>query len=289
MLNRFLSPYIKPLLYTSQRRLSTTSTQQPTVLVYGGAGALGQSIINTYNKLTQYNTISVDYTHNNNASNNYILNSDLHWKTQANELLNKLGDSNVKLQSVVCVAGGWSGNNIANDTLFDNTDLQIQQHIYSSLTAAHIASQLCTHYALNVLTGSSVVYHNKPGCESMISYSICKSAVHQLTKSLSLPHNGLPANTTTICIAPITLDTPNNRKFMSDANFTNWTKCELIAECVVRFSLLQQYKHHSKHQIGQCVELDEYNFNDEIKDIELVNGGIYEFITQNDKTTINIL
>lgn len=93
--------------YDIVRRLysSTINMSQPTVLIYGGNGALGQSLVNAYNTITQYNTISVDYTSNNQATMNVLLNNKLHWKTQGTELLDKLADHNVKLQSVICVAG----------------------------------------------------------------------------------------------------------------------------------------------------------------------------------------
>ena len=191
---------------------------------------------------------------------------------------------------MIIAVGGWAGNQIDSDAIYDNTDLCIQQHIYSSITAAHIASQLSVHYSLNVFTGSAAVLHNRSGNESMISYTICKSAIHSLVRTLGLKHNGLPANSCSIGIAPLTMDTPNNRKFMSDCDFTSWTKRELIAELIVRFSLMQQYNHHIKHNIGTSIELDNYQFQhiEEIKHIKLVNGGIYTFDTINNKTQIEI-
>ena len=51
----------------------------------------------------------------------------------------------------------------------------------------------------------------------MIGYGLAKAAVHQLTKSLADKNGGLPANAAVQTILPVTLDTPMNRKFMSDA------------------------------------------------------------------------
>lgn len=64
----------------------------------------------------------------------------------------------------------------------------------------------------------------------MIGYGLAKAAVHQLTKSLSAPKSGLPANAKAVAILPITLDTPMNRKFMPKADFSSWTPLETVAE-----------------------------------------------------------
>lgn len=64
----------------------------------------------------------------------------------------------------------------------------------------------------------------------MIGYGMAKAAVHQLTKSLGQDNSGLPKNSTTVAILPVTLDTPMNRKWMSGADFSTWTSLEFVAE-----------------------------------------------------------
>lgn len=64
----------------------------------------------------------------------------------------------------------------------------------------------------------------------MIGYGMAKAAVHQLTKSLASEGSGLPENSFVASILPITLDTPMNRKWMSQADFSTWTPLEFIAE-----------------------------------------------------------
>ena len=59
---------------------------------------------------------------------------------------------------------------------------------------------------------------------------MAKAAVHQLTRSLGAKGSGLPEGSAALCILPVTLDTPMNRKFMPDADFTTWTPLEFIAE-----------------------------------------------------------
>jgi dihydropteridine reductase len=64
----------------------------------------------------------------------------------------------------------------------------------------------------------------------MIGYGMAKSAVHHLTKSLAGQNSGLPAESLVVAILPITLDTPMNRKWMADADFSTWTPLQFVAE-----------------------------------------------------------
>ncbi len=54
----------------------------------------------------------------------------------------------------------------------------------------------------------------------MAAYSASKSAVIRLTEAMSaeLKHKGINVN----CVMPSTIDTPENRKDMPDANFAGW-------------------------------------------------------------------
>jgi len=64
----------------------------------------------------------------------------------------------------------------------------------------------------------------------MIGYGMAKAAVHQLTKSLAAENSGLPPSSLSVAIVPVTLDTPMNRKWMPNADFSTWTPLEFVAE-----------------------------------------------------------
>ena len=70
----------------------------------------------------------------------------------------------------------------------------------------------------------------------MIGYGMAKAAIHQLTASLASSDGGLPSNASSLCLLPITLDTPMNRKFMPDADFSTWTPLEFIAGLVRKWA-----------------------------------------------------
>jgi dihydropteridine reductase len=80
----------------------------------------------------------------------------------------------------------------------------------------------------------------------MIGYGLAKVATHHLATSLAAmvskssssqqeaaaaANNGkLPVNSTVITILPKVIDTPNNRKYMPNSNFDEWSRPDDIAD-----------------------------------------------------------
>ncbi|XP_004342976.1 hypothetical protein CAOG_07891 [Capsaspora owczarzaki ATCC 30864] len=197
------------------------------ILVYGGRGALGTAII-SYFKLRGFVITSIDLFANDEANHNVLLQAQDSWEDQSNKisaaLAEKLGES--KVAAVLCVAGGWAGGNAASADLIKNADLMIKQSVWSSVIAARVASQFLAPNGLLALTGARAALNGTAG---MIGYGIAKAAVHQLTRSLAQPGSGLPEGATAVAILPVTLDTPMNRKFMPDADFSSWTPLDEIS------------------------------------------------------------
>lgn len=59
---------------------------------------------------------------------------------------------------------------------------------------------------------------------------MAKAAVHHLTKSLGSEGSGMPSQATVAAILPVTLDTPMNRKWMPQADFSTWTPLEIVVQ-----------------------------------------------------------
>jgi NAD(P)-dependent dehydrogenase (short-subunit alcohol dehydrogenase family) len=84
--------------------------------------------------------------------------------------------------------------------------------------------------------GSGNIVHMaaRPGLKgraNMSAYSASKSAVIRLTESASaeVKEQGINVN----CVLPGTLDTPENRVAMPDADFSQWVKLESIANVIL--------------------------------------------------------
>lgn len=162
------------------------------------------------------------------ADANILVPRDADFISQEAEVLKKVGEAlnDNKLDAIICVAGGWAGGNASKD-LAKNTDLMIKQSVWSSTISAAVASHYLKDGGVLTLTGAKPALGATSG---MIGYGMAKAAVHQLTKSLAATGSGLPDNSLVVSILPITLDTPMNRKWMPNADFSTWTPLEFVAE-----------------------------------------------------------
>jgi dihydropteridine reductase len=199
------------------------------VLVYGGRGALGSACVEHF-RSKGWKVFSVDIHHNDKADANIILDAadtvEKQAETVKEELGKHLGEGN-KLDGIICVAGGWAGGNAASKDFLKNSNLMWQQSVQSSLVSASLAPTLLKEGGVLVLTGAQSALKPTPG---MIGYGLAKAAVHHLTQSLGAPKSGLPTGATALAILPVTLDTPNNRKWMPNADTSTWTPLGFIAE-----------------------------------------------------------
>ena len=200
---------------------------------------------------------SVDLVNNDEANGNVLITANDCLVKQEEEVIggvSKLLD-NSKVDAIICVAGGWAGGSSASKGLFSllfphgifsqalifvffvdfikNSDLMIRQSVWSSLIASKLASKFLSEEGLLTLTGAKAALSGTPG---MIGYGLAKAAVHHLVQSLSEPKSGLPEGATALAILPITLDTPMNRKFMPDADFSTWTPLDFLAQTFLDWS-----------------------------------------------------
>ena len=101
---------------------------------------------------------------------------------------------------------------------------------------------------------------------------------------------------------PVTIDTPANRKFMqANADTSTWTKPHVFAECAVQWSesLLRQYhpqQYEELRQLRQQADTSKTtapatavtsSLSQQHPDPQ--SGALYEFITTNDETRINVI
>jgi len=201
------------------------------VLVYGGRGALGSTIV-TFFKEKGFKTLSIDFFENEAADDNILLKSDLGFEAQAEAVKTVLeAKPAFKVDAIFCVAGGWAGGNLKSKDFIKNSHLMLQQSVWSSYIAASLASHFLNENGVLVLTGAQAALNPTPG---MIGYGVAKAAVHQLTKSAAAPNGGLPEGAKSLAILPITLDTPMNRKFMTPDG--TWTPLEEVARLLFEWT-----------------------------------------------------
>jgi len=197
------------------------------VIVYGGKGALGSTCVKAF-KAKNWWVGSVDLVPNEEADVNVLVKPSDSWEEQMTAVLTGVEGAlaGEKLDAIFCVAGGWAGGSAKSKDMVKNADLMWKQSVWSSTISAHLASRVLKEGGLLQLTGAKPSLGATPG---MMGYGMAKAAVHQLVKSLGAEASGMPPETTSLAILPVTLDTPMNRKFMPDADHTSWTTLEYVA------------------------------------------------------------
>ncbi|KAF2903500.1 hypothetical protein ILUMI_02690 [Ignelater luminosus] len=204
------------------------------VIVYGGRGALGAKCVSHF-KANNWWVGSIDLGANDEADVNILVKSGDGLPEQEEMVMNSVNSalSGIKLDAVICVAGGWAGGNAKKD-LAKTSDLMWRQSVWSSVISASIAANHLKEGGVLTLTGANAALQETPG---MIGYGMTKAAVHHLTKSLAGNNSGLPSNSICVAILPVTLDTPMNRKWMPKADFSTWTPLEFVAELFLKWTL----------------------------------------------------
>ncbi|KAJ2617031.1 letm1 and EF-hand domain-containing protein 1, mitochondrial [Coemansia sp. RSA 1365] len=200
----------------------------PSVVVYGGRGALGSACVGLF-KRQAWKVISIDYNINPEADDNVIVSDSRQGLAEHGARITQdIGDllGGDKTDAVICVAGGWQGGNAASKNFLKNADLSIKQSVDTSLIAANIAARHLRQNGLLALTGAIPALEG--GTPGMVGYGMAKAAVHHLVTSLAMPGSGIDGGRV-VGILPQTLDTPANRSAMPSADFSLWTPLPEVA------------------------------------------------------------
>jgi len=225
---------------------------QKRVLIYGGTGALGATLVNHF-KSKNYWVSSIDLRSSEEAHASIVvdINADLSQQLASIDKDLHAVLSDTKVDAILNVAGGWAGGNALSEDLAKNVDLMWKQSVWSSTVTAKLAASYLNENGVVVLPGAAAALGGTPG---MIAYGMAKAAVHQLTKSLVDSSSGLPANTFVACLLPVILDTPMNRKWMPKADTSKWTPLEFIANLFEKWILNEE-----RPQNGSLVRLETEN------------------------------
>ncbi|XP_039975849.1 quinoid dihydropteridine reductase a [Xiphias gladius] len=198
------------------------------VLVYGGRGALGSKCVQHFRSRGWW-VACIDMAANDEANENVIVKLSESLTEQADQVTadvaQLLGEQ--KVDAILCVAGGWAGGKCSSKDLYKNTDLMLKQSVWTSTISSRLAALHLKPDGLLTLAGAKAALSGTGG---MVGYGMAKAAVHQLCQSLAEKNSGMPPGAAAVAILPVTLDTPMNRKFMPDADFSSWTPLEYIAE-----------------------------------------------------------
>lgn len=196
------------------------------ILITGASGNLGSVVTETL--LSQGYTIFATKSPGNPivSDNIHYMECDLTYEASVLALFQQLKEKTNDLAAVICLAGGFDMSNISNTS--SKSMMEMLQINY--FTAFHVAHFACP-WMSETKGGKLIFIGAKPVMEGnaaeMLSYTVSKSAVIKLAEIIN--EDTTLNNINASVIIPSIIDTPLNRKYMPDADFSKWITPAAIA------------------------------------------------------------
>lgn len=142
------------------------------------------------------------------------------------EVAQKLGGIDI----LINIAGGYRGGEPLHETPYQDMEFLFNLNVITTF----LVNKAVIKYMLKSNTGAIISVAARAaltGASKMGPYSATKSAVIRLTESMAaeLKFNGIRVN----CILPGTIDTPQNRQAMPNADFSRWVAPEALADVIL--------------------------------------------------------
>lgn len=203
-----------------------------TILITGANGNLGTATVKKF--LDEgHRVVAVDAADNNLqfAKNNQhfeIQKVDLTNESAAAAFAEEVIKKHGSVEGALLLVGGFAMGGIKETT---NADLQKMRTLNFD-TAFNIAKPIFLHmmekkYGRIVFVGARPALKPEQG-KNMLAYALSKSLLFELSNLLNAQAKGV--NVVSSVIVPSTIDTPQNRESMPDADAANWVTAGQLAE-----------------------------------------------------------
>jgi NAD(P)-dependent dehydrogenase (short-subunit alcohol dehydrogenase family) len=204
----------------------------PTIFITGATGGLG-SIVVPYFLDRGYRVIAVVSEENakNKPESHPMLDVqvvDLTDERAVGTLIAWLIQTYEGIDAALMLAGGYVAGGVA-----DATGNEVKTMFAINFETAYYAVRPIYKHMLERGKGRIMLVGARPALEpsagkTSVAYALSKSLLFKLAEVLNADAKG--TDVVTHVIVPSTIDTPNNRKWMSHADFNSWVKPEQLAE-----------------------------------------------------------
>ena len=207
-----------------------------TVIVTGAAGNLGQAMVKKFldEDFTVIGTTTKDDAlpfSGNARFESVVVNLANEDETQkfADSVIKKHGSIDIAILTV----GGFAMNKIADTPIAD-----IKKQYKLNFETTYILARLVFIQMMKQGSGRIFLTGSRTGSEmrlskGMVAYGLSKSLIFRLAELMNDEAKG--ADIVTSVISPSTIDTPQNREAMPNADFSKWVTPEAIAEVVYNY------------------------------------------------------
>ena len=205
-----------------------------TAIVTGATGNLGNAVVK---KLINEGYFVIGTVLNNDHSNvDFPADSfekivvDLDDENDSRKFVEKVIAKHTNIDVAVLTVGGFAKGSIS-DTKTSDIDEQFRLNF---ITAYHVARPVFSQM-MSQGNGRIFMIGSKAGLSSengkgVVAYGLAKSLLFRLAELMNGESKG--KNVVTSVVVPGTIDTPQNRKSMPDADFKNWVKAASIANVI---------------------------------------------------------
>ncbi len=205
-----------------------------TALVTGASGNLGQEVVrkfisegyNVVGTVIPNDPVSIEVSSDRFEKAVADLMSEDDSQRMVSSVITKYGE----IHAAILTVGGFAMGKISETKTSDIS----RQYKLNFETAYNVARPVFVQM-LKQNNGRIFLIGSRPGLEAksgkgMIAYGIAKSLIFRLAELMN--DEGRQHNVVTSVIVPSTIDTPQNRKSMPDADPKNWVKAEEIADTI---------------------------------------------------------
>ncbi len=210
------------------------SVAKKIAIITGASGNMGQAVVKKFlaegylviGTIVPNDTVQIDIDDSNFERVIVDLMNEDDSETFIDSIIAKYGSIAV----VVCTVGGFAMNNIAKTITSDIA----YQYKLNFETAYNIARPAFVHMMQNK-SGRIFLVGSRPGLHAaaskgMVAYGLAKSLIFRLAELMNDEAKAL--NVVTNVLVPSTIDTPQNRASMPDADFKSWVTPEAIAATI---------------------------------------------------------
>lgn len=203
------------------------------IIVSGANGNLGKAVVQHYLE-NNYNVIGLVHRkkENNKKKNYQEIAVNLTDEEKTAKIIKKIMAKQPEIHTAVLTAGGFATGKLKNTT---GKDLDKQYNL-NFKTAYHTVRAIINNDRKNTFKNVFFI-GSEPGMDTsqgkgVLAYTLAKSQLFQLANIINASYY----TTKAFVIVPSTIDTPENRKAVPDADFSKWEKPEKIAQIIGKYS-----------------------------------------------------
>lgn len=206
-----------------------------TFIVSGAAGNLGQAVVQSFVKKGHQVIGLVHHKKEKQEISGYQeVEVDLTQQDNVQEVIAALLEKYKQIDGVILTAGGFKAGTLAHTSV---GDLELQYRL-NFTTAYTLVQALLPHFKVKQ-QGKFFFIGSIPGMDTnkgkgAVAYSLAKSQLFQLANIINAEykHEAIKA----YVVVPSTIDTPQNRKAVPDADFSKWEKPARIAKIILHYA-----------------------------------------------------